>query len=101
MNELKIPWNILKTIKMYIEYGKIKPGISYKNVLRLRSPLCSTPLHYHPQYIHILSTIIYIKYPITSNTIVFKGSIRHSKKLSSGLYNHMRSIRNMSLFLYS
>jgi hypothetical protein len=33
MNELKIGWNILKTIKMYIEYGKIKPGISYKNVL--------------------------------------------------------------------
>jgi hypothetical protein len=33
MNESKIGWNILKSFKKYIEYGKIKPGISYKNVL--------------------------------------------------------------------
>ena len=31
MNELKIPWNILKTIKKCIEYGKIKsPYMSIK-----------------------------------------------------------------------
>jgi hypothetical protein len=30
MNESKIGWNILKTIKKYIEYGKIKPGIFIK-----------------------------------------------------------------------
>jgi hypothetical protein len=52
-NELKIPWNILKSIKMYIEYGKIKPGICYKKGLRLRSqaashPIHSTTLHFYP-----------------------------------------------------
>jgi hypothetical protein len=73
MNESKIGWNILKTIKMYIEYGKIKCPYRYKNVLRLSPPLCSTPLHFHPQHIHILSTIIYIKYPIISNRMVFKS----------------------------
>jgi hypothetical protein len=28
-NELKIPWNILKTIKKCIEYGKIKHAHMY------------------------------------------------------------------------
>jgi hypothetical protein len=59
-NELKIPWNILKSFKMYIEYGKIKPGISYKNVLRLRSPIAlySTPLS-STIYTHLIHNHIY------------------------------------------
>ena len=60
MNESKIGWNILKSFKKCIEYGKIKCPYRYKNVLRLRSPIAlySTPLS-STIYTHLIHNHIY------------------------------------------
>ena len=60
---------------MYIEYGKIKPGICYKNVLRLRSQVASHP---------IPSTILHF-YPLSINkSSKGRGKDNHRTKVSEG-----------------